>query len=113
MAKIDNHCTSLPDIVSDQVSRSGDSYLDHRLSVLMENLYELSHVMRKPVYAICEQQRYSLISTFIVNCLDSIISLVSISENSSLSLAAVAGQASLCLTWSQTLKTGFLVTRLN
>ena len=44
-------------------------------------------------------------------CLDSVIPLVSISEISSLYLASVAAQASLCLTWSQTLKKGFLVTR--
>ena len=54
----------------------------------------------------------SLISAFIVRCLGSIKPLVSISEISSLHLASMAAQASLCLTWSQTLKTGFLVTRL-
>ena len=54
----------------------------------------------------------SLISAFVVCCLDSITSLVSISEISSLYLASVAAQAGFCLTWSQTLKTGFLVTRL-
>ena len=54
----------------------------------------------------------SLISTFVVHCLDSIIPLVSISEILSLCLASVAAEASLCLTWSQTLKTGFLVMRL-
>ena len=45
----------------------------------------------------------SLISVFVVRCLDSIISLVSISKISSLYLATVA---------AQTPKTGFLVTRL-
>ena len=55
----------------------------------------------------------SLISTFVVRCLDSIISLVSISEISSLLLlASVAVQAGLSLTWSKTPKTGFLVMRL-
>ena len=54
----------------------------------------------------------SLISTFVVRCLDSIIPLVSISGISSLYLASVAALAGLCLTWSQTPKTGFLVTRL-
>ena len=54
----------------------------------------------------------SLISTFVVRCLDSIISLVSISEISSLNLASVGEQASLSLTWSQTPKTRLLVTRL-
>ena len=53
--------------------------------------------MRKPVYAICEQQRRSLISAFIVHCLDSIIPLVSISKISSLYLTSVAAQAGLSL----------------
>ena len=44
----------------------------------------------------------SLISTFVVCCLDSIVPLVSISEISSLYLASVAEQAGFCLTWSQT-----------
>ena len=55
---------------------------------------------------------HSLIRAFVVRCLDSIISLVSISKISSLYLASVAAQASLYLTWSQTPKTGFLMTRL-
>ena len=54
----------------------------------------------------------SLISTFVVRCLDSMISLVSISEISSLHLAFVAVQDSLSLPWLQTPKTGFLVMRL-
>ena len=54
----------------------------------------------------------SLISAFVVCCLDSIIPLVSSSEISSLCLASVAAQDGLCFTWSQTSKTGFLVTRL-
>ena len=53
----------------------------------------------------------SLISTFIVRYLDSIISLVSISEISILELALVAVQAGLSLTWSKTAKSGFLVMR--
>ena len=46
-----------------------------------------------------------LISPFDVCCLDSIISLVSISEISSVQLASVAAQASLSLTWLKTSKT--------
>ena len=79
----------------------------------------MGHVMRKPVYAICEQKGAdqpahlrSLISTFVVRCIDSIIPLVSISEISSLYIASVAAQASLSLHWSQTPKTGFFMTRL-
>ena len=56
---------------------------------------------------------HSLISAFIVRCLDSILPLVSISEISSLYLASLAAQASLCPTLSQTPKTGILMTRLN
>ena len=63
--------------------------------------------MRKPVNAICEQQRPSLISTFVVRCLDSIIPLVYISAILSLYLASEAEQTGLSLTW-----TGFVVTRL-
>ena len=54
----------------------------------------------------------SLISAFAVRCLDGTIPLVFISEISSLCLAYLAAQAVLCLTLSQTPKTGFLVTRL-
>ena len=55
---------------------------------------------------------HSLISAFVVHCSDRIILLVSISEISSLYLASVAEQAGLSQPWSQTPKTGFLVTRL-
>ena len=47
----------------------------------------------------------SLISTFIVCCLNSIIPLVSVSKISSLYLVSVASQAGLSLPWSQILKT--------
>ena len=55
---------------------------------------------------------HSLISAFVVRCLDSIMSQVSVIKISSLMLASVADQAGLSLTWSETPKTGFLVTRL-
>ena len=54
----------------------------------------------------------SLISPFVVHCLDSMIPLVSISKISSLYLASMAVQADLHITRSQTLKTGFLMMRL-
>ena len=44
----------------------------------------------------------NLISTFFVRCLDSVMSLVSVTKISSLLLASVAEQASLSLTWSET-----------
>ena len=81
--------------------------------------YNVSHVMRKPVMPNANNKGtdqpvhpHSLISTFVVHCLDTIIPLVSISEISSLCLASVAAQAGLRIPWSQTPKTGFLVTRL-
>ena len=75
----------------------------------------LSHIIRKPVYAIYANNNdadqlvhpRSLISAFVFRCLDS-IPLVSISKIAS--LTSVAAQAGLSLPWSQTLKTGFLVT---
>ena len=44
----------------------------------------------------------SLISAFVVRCLDSVMSLVSVTKISSLMLASVAAQAGLSLTWSET-----------
>ena len=44
----------------------------------------------------------SLISAFVSRCLDSVMSLVSVTKISSLLLASVAEQASLSLTWSET-----------
>ena len=45
---------------------------------------------------------HSLISAFFVRCLDSVMSLVSVTKISSLMLVSVAEQASLSLTWSET-----------
>ena len=44
----------------------------------------------------------SLISAFVVRCLDSVMSLVSVTKISILMLAPVADQAGLSLTWSET-----------
>ena len=44
----------------------------------------------------------SLISAYVVRCLDSVMSLGSVTKISSLMLASVAEQASLSLTWSET-----------
>ena len=72
--------------------------------------------MRKPVMPYAKKEgadhpahRRSLISAFIVRCLDSILPVVSISEISSFCLASVAAQAGLSLPWSETPKTGFLI----
>ena len=50
---------------------------------------------------------HSLISAFVVHCLDSVMSLVFVTKISSLMLASVAAQAGLSLTWSETLKDMF------
>ena len=44
----------------------------------------------------------SLISAFVVRCLDSVMSLLSVTKISSLKLAPVAEQANLSLAWSET-----------
>ena len=69
-------------VVPDQTAPLSDIF---ELTVHIKG--NMSHIMGKPVYAIYKQQRCrsacvsaSLISTFVVRCLDSIISLVSISE---------------------------------
>ena len=54
----------------------------------------------------------SLISTFVVRCLDRIIPILAKSKISRLCLASVAEHAGLSLTWSQTQKTGFDVAQL-
>ena len=54
----------------------------------------------------------SLISAFVVRCLDSIIPVLAIAEISRLQLISVAEQAGLSLIWLQPPKTGFLVTWL-
>ena len=51
----------------------------------------------------------SLISTFDIRCLDSIIPRLAKSKISRLNLVPVAEQADLSLIWSQTPKMGFLV----
>ena len=52
----------------------------------------------KPQIGLCIR----LISTCVVRCLDSVISLVSVTKISSLMLASVAAQAGFCLAWSET-----------
>ena len=44
----------------------------------------------------------SLISAFVVRCLDNVMSLICVSKSSSLILGSVAEQASLSLIWSET-----------
>ena len=81
--------------------------------------WHLSHVMRKPVYATCEQQRrrsaYASVQSDQRLCCSLPIYYNTSSfymQIPSLYLASVVAQAGLSLPWSQTPKTGFLVTRL-
>ena len=53
----------------------------------------------------------SLISAFVVRCIDSIVAILSKFKFSRLQLVSVVAQAGLSLTWSQT-RTGFLMTWL-
>ena len=76
----------------------------------------MSHVMRKPVFAICEQQRCRSASAstqsdqcFAVHFLDSIIAILPVFKLSRHSLVSVVEQAGLSHTWFKPLKTGFLV----
>ena len=76
----------------------------------------MSQAMRKRVLCQCDIDQpahlRSLISTFVVRCLDSIIHLLAIAESSRPQLVSAAEQAGLSINWSETLKTGFLVTWL-
>ena len=70
----------------------------HSIHFSLKTQFYLSHVMRKHAYAICEQQSadqpahlHSLISTFVVHCLDSIIYLVSTVAISWLELSRLVG----------------------
>ena len=76
--------------------------------------------MRKPVLPYANNKGTdqparprSLISAFVVRCLDSIIPLLGIAKISRSYLAFAAEQAILSLNWSKTPRTGFLMTRLN
>ena len=79
----------------------------------------MNDIMRKFVYVYANKKDAdqsvhprSLISTFVIRCLDSLIPLVSISKISSPNVASVAAEAGLSLNLSETPKTGFLVTWL-
>ena len=78
----------------------------------------MSHAMRKPVHAICEQRHRSACTSaqsdqcLCFHCLDSIIPLLAIAEISRPYIVSSAKQVGLSLNWSQTPKTGFLMKRL-
>ena len=76
-----------------------------RLRFVILYCLNMSHVMRKPVYVICEQQKRRLACASAQSdqrCLVSIIPLLAIYEILRLYLVSVAEQAGLSLTWSET-----------
>ena len=99
--------------------KKGLTSIAHKYVVAMERIY-MNHIMRKPVSChkrttkahISLHMCASLISAFVVRCLDSITSPVVTSKISRILLACFPEQTDLSLTWSQTPKTGFLVTWL-
>ena len=72
----------------------------HRNEPGHEKMYLMSYANNKGAGPPAHPR--SLISAFVVRCLDSIISLDSIAGVSRLQLASVSAQAGLCLAWSET-----------
>ena len=75
--------------------------------------------MRKPDFCICENKDADQLrgnreadQRLCFRYTDSTVPLLPKSEISSLSPSSVAVQPSLCQTWSETLKTGFLIMKL-
>ena len=92
--------------------------LGARKSALV-TIYSMSLVMRKPAFCICENKDADQLrrnreadQRLCFRYLDSTIPLLPKSEILSFEPSSVAVQPSLCLTWSETPKTGFLTTRL-
>ena len=82
-------------------------------------IYEMSRVMRKPDFCICENKDADQLrgnreadQRLCFHYIDSTIHLLSKSEISSLKPYSVVVQPGSCRTWSETPKTGFLTTRL-
>ena len=90
------------------------------LHYIYKQLYKLSHIMRKSVFVTCEQQRCrsACVSAQSDQCLCCSllrrynIVYTSYIQNFKTLVRPLAQQSGLSLTWSQTPKTGFLVTRL-
>ena len=81
---------------------------------------QLSHVVRKPAFCICENKDADQLrgnreadQRLCFRYTDSTISLLAKYEISSLQRSSLAEQPGLCGTWLETPKTGFLRTRLN
>ena len=81
MNRLTDHC-----YMTEILSLQPETKFNQPFIQLSDLFFNLSRVMRKPVYANNKgaDQSCRLISAFVVRCLDSIISLVSISKISSL-----------------------------
>ena len=82
-------------------------------------VYDLSRVVRKPAFCICKNKDADQLrgnreadQRLCIRYTDSTISFLPKYEISSLQPSSVPVQPVLCGTWSETLKTGFLTTRL-
>ena len=85
----------------------------------INSLLSVSRDVRKPDFCICENKDADQLrgnreadQRLCFRHLDSTISLLTKSEISSLYLSSVTAQPSLCRTWSESPKTGFLTSRL-
>ena len=110
--KIDHHqqkrhrCWCLYNNINSAIQMlASENYGEDIWATSWENLF-LQYVNNKGTDQPAHPQ--SLISAFVVRCLGNIIPLVSISKFSSLYLVSAAAKAGLSLTWSKTLKSGFL-----
>ena len=81
--------------------------------------FNMSHVMRKPAFCICENKDADQLRSnrqadqrLCFRYIDSTIPLLHVYKISSLKPSCVTVQPSLCQTWSETPKTGFLSSRL-
>ena len=94
-----------------KVANKNFKFSDSKKTEIVHQIFQLnmSHVMRKLLKPYgnnkdSDQPAHlrSLISIFVVHCLDSIIPIDSICKNSRLWLVSEAEQTGLSLTWSQT-----------
>ena len=107
--------------VFNQYLKCRNPMFNFKFDVLDGCIYNMSRVMRKPALCISKNkgldQLHSICAAadqrLYFRYIKSTIPLLPKSEISSLLPSSVALQPGLCRTWSETPKTGFLVTRLN
>ena len=79
-------------------------------------IYHMSHVLENLLFAYVKIKAQAVVTAQLINAcfrfVDSIIPLLPKSEISRLYPSSVVARPGLCRTWSETLKTGFLMTRL-